>query len=214
MQFLKKRFPVILAFAMGILMFAREFVPTKMAQSLYDGFVHWDMVIMGFSAIFAIISLLHYHVNKVRKKVTGYGYSMLTLIAFTQMAILGIIFGMGWGKEAAAPAGWEYTYLFVPMQATMFATLAFFIASAAFRAFRARTWEAFALLLAGLLVMIGRVPLGEWVSPHLGTLSGWIMNNPNMAATRGVTLGVALAGIAISVRIIFGIERTYMGGGD
>ncbi len=210
MQFLKKRFPVLLAFVLGILFFAREFIPAKISQRLYEGFVNWDMVILGFSAIFAIISLLHYHVNKVRRKVPGYGYSALTLAAFAQMALLGIFLG----KDQGTISGWEYTYFFVPMQATMFATLAFFIASAAFRAFRARSWEALALLVAGLIVMIGRVPLGEWISPHLGTLAEWIMKNPNMAATRGVTLGVALAGIAISVRIIFGIERTYMGGGD
>jgi hypothetical protein len=214
MQFLKKRFPVMLAFVMGIIMFGREFVPTKMSQGLYDGFVNWDLIITGFGAIFAIVSLLHYHVTRVRRKVVGFGFSILTLIAFAQMALLGIVFGMKFSVDSAAPAGWQYQYIFVPMQATMFATLAFFIASAAFRAFRARTWEALALLVAGLLVMIGRVPLGEWISPRLGSLAEWIMQNPNMAAQRGVFLGVALAGIAISVRIIFGIERTYMGGGD
>lgn len=210
MQFLKKRFPVLLAFVLGMVMFIRAFVPAKIAQRLYEGFVNWDLVILGFSAIFAILSLLHYHINKVRRKVPGYGYSVLTLVAFTQMLVLGVFMG----TKLGTPAGWEYQWLFVPMQATMFATLAFFIASAAFRAFRARTWEALALLIAGLIVMIGRVPIGEWISPKLGLLSEWIMQNPNMAATRGVMLGVALAQIAISVRIIFGIERTYMGGGD
>jgi hypothetical protein len=210
MQFLKKKFPVLLAFVLGMVMFIREFVPAKIAQSLYDNFVSWDMVITGFAAIFAIISLLHHHVNRVRRKVPGYGYSMLTLVAYTQILLLGLIFG----KESGTPTGWQYDFLFVPMQATMFATLAFFIASAAFRAFRARTWEALALLVAGLIVMIGRVPIGEVIAPKLGFLAGWIMNNPNMAASRGVLLGVSLAQIAISVRIIFGIERTYMGGGD
>ncbi len=210
MQFLKKKFPVLLAFVLGMVMFIREFVPAKIAQSLYEGFVNWSLVITGFAAVFAIISLLHYHVAKVRKKVPGYGFSVLTLVAYTQILLLGLILG----KDAGTPTAWQYQFVFVPMQATMFATLAFFIASAAFRAFRARTWEALALLVAGLIVMIGRVPIGEAILPKLGFLAEWIMNNPNMAASRGVTLGVALAQIAISVRIIFGIERTYMGGGD
>ena len=210
MQFLKKKFPVILAFTLGMVMFIREFIPAKIAQRLYEGFVSWDQVILGFAAVFAVLSLLHHHLIKVRKKVPGYGYSLLTLVAYAQILILGLIFG----KDIGTPTGWQYNFLMVPMQATMFATLAFFIASAAFRAFRARTWEALALLVAGLIVMIGRVPIGEVIIPKLGFLAEWIMNNPNMAATRGVTLGVSLAQIAISVRIIFGIERTYMGGGD
>ncbi len=37
---------------------------------------------------------------------------------------------------------------------------------------------------------------------------------PNAAAQRGILLGVILSQVAISLRIIFGIERTYMGGGD
>ena len=193
-----------------MVMFIREFVPAKIAQRLYEGFVSWDQVILGFAAVFAVLSLLHHHLIKVRKKVPGYGYSMLTLVAYAQILALGLIFGNGTGT----PTGWQYNFLMVPMQATMFATLAFFIASAAFRAFRARTWEALALLIAGLIVMIGRVPIGEVILPKLGFLAEWIMNNPNMAASRGVTLGVSLAQIAISVRIIFGIERTYMGGGD
>ncbi len=210
MQFLRKRFPVMLAFVMGMMMFIREFVPAKFSERLYYGFPDWAIVIVGFSAVFAILSLLHHHTNKVRRRVPGYGYSIVTILAFIQMLILGLIFSV----EPGTPAGGEYQWLFVPMQATMFATLAFFIASAAFRAFRARTWEACALLIAGLIVMIGRVPIGEFISPHLSTLADWIMNNPSMAGFRGIILGVALAQIAISVRIIFGIERTYMGGGD
>jgi len=75
--------------------------------------------------------------------------------------------------------------------------------------------------------MIGRVPAGDELvnlfarlfgghelGATISVFSDWIMNNPNMAGYRGIFLGLALAQIAISVRIIFGIERTYMGGGE
>jgi hypothetical protein len=116
---------------------------------------------------------------------------------------------------------WFFDYCFVPLDATMFSLLAFYIASAAFRAFRARSFEATALLIAGCIVMIGRVPLGEQLGIHSGNfhlnvadVAGWILNNPNNAAQRGILLGVILSQVAISLRILFGIERTYMGGGD
>ncbi len=212
MQFFKRTFPIVLAFSAGIVMFLVQYMPAKAPQNLKNGYIDWTIIIAGFAGIFGIISLTHYHMTKVRRRVPGYGFSITTLVGFTVMIIIGLFFGIA-QRDVRTAGDWMFENLMIPMQATMFATLAFFIASAAFRAFRARTAEASALLIAGLIVILGRVPIGHYI-PKLSELAAWIMANPNMAAYRGVVLGVALAGIAMSVRIIFGIERTYMGGGE
>ena len=122
------------------------------------------------------------------------------------------------------PAGldlftWGYDYIQVPCTATIFSILAFFMASAAFRTFRARNVGAALLLTSAVIVMFGRVPISE-------VLGGWmfhetsvfpktanvIMDYFNTAAQRGVMLGVSLGVISQSVRILFGIERSYLGG--
>jgi hypothetical protein len=109
--------------------------------------------------------------------------------------------------------GWIYNFMMVPLQGTMFAILAFFIASAAYRSFRARSREAAVLLVAAVIVMMGRVPLGEYLVPLSGDVSQWILNVLNASVRRAILIGVSLGAIALSFKIIFGVERSYLGGG-
>ena len=106
---------------------------------------------------------------------------------------------------------WLYQYIQVPAGATMFSLLAFFIASAAYRTFRARSVEAAILLVAAVIVMLGRVPIGVFISDQIPLFAQWLMDTPNMAARRGILIGVSLGAVATALRIIFGIERSYLG---
>jgi hypothetical protein len=113
---------------------------------------------------------------------------------------------------------WMFQHLYVPMQAAMFSLLAFFIASAAYRAFRMRNTEAALLLISATIIMIGQVPIGQWLSDNLylkifgSDVIVWIMSVPNMAAKRAILIGAAFGGISQAIRIMLGIERTYLGG--
>jgi len=104
---------------------------------------------------------------------------------------------------------WIYNNLYSAMSATMFSLLAFFIASAAFRAFRVRTVEALLLAVAAFILMLGRVPIGNMIHPLIPQAADWLMEVPQNAAKRGIIMGAALGVMATGFRIILGIERTY-----
>ncbi len=239
MHLMKKHFPIAVAFIMGVLMFFQFFIPTRFSNNFLEGVTQWNRIIAGFALLLGIYSLLNHHYHKLRRKVPGWGFSVVVYVGFFAMMLAGFIWGItnpppdvlrdpatgvvvGQVQEYV-PFMWIYQNVFVPMQATMFSILAFYIASAAYRAFRARTREATVLLLTAIVVMLGRVPLGAMLIPwrpfggeveFLPWLTEWILNNPSMAAQRGIMIGIGLGMIATSLRIIFGIERTYMGGGD
>jgi len=88
------------------------------------------------------------------------------------------------------------------------------VASAAFRAFRASNWRATLLLTSAFIVMLGRVPLGGLIWKRIPEISEWMMQVPNMAGQRAVMIGAALGVVSTSLRMIFGIERSYLGGTD
>ena len=135
------------------------------------------------------------------------------------MIIVGFFFSGGRRfLDPGTPFSQLYDYVYSPLVAMMFALLAFFVGSASYRAFRARNKEATVLLVAAFLVMLGRVPLGDvftgWLpkSLHMSNIASWIMNVPNLAGQRAIMIGIALGIVSTSLRLILGIERSYLGG--
>lgn len=109
-----------------------------------------------------------------------------------------------------------FDHVMMPILATMFSLLAFFIASAAYRAFRARNLLASLLLIAALVVMLRfnpYMPFPSVIPPFLSKFANWLMNVPNLAAQRAIVIGVGLGIVATALKVILGIERGYMGKG-
>ena len=217
MLFLNRTLPLILAFGFGVLGIVIYYVPQANAQSLEREMALWVRIVFAFSYLLGLYSLLNLHGQRIRQHVAGWGYSLVAILSFVVMMGF-VIYNDGQGPFAAqAEAGgykWLFDYIHVPCASTMFSILAFFIASAAYRTFRARTPEAALLLIAAVIVMLGRVPIGREISEFFPLATDWLLNVPNLAAKRGILLGVSLGAIATSLRIIFGIERSYLGGGD
>jgi hypothetical protein len=119
--------------------------------------------------------------------------------------------------------GWIYEYALVPLTSTLFALLAFFVASAAFRAFRAKNTEAILLLVTAFIMLLGRtfagVVLTGWLPDWLGglrleNLSVYVMQVFNTAGNRAIIIGIALGVAATSLRILLGIDRSWRGSSE
>ena len=199
--------PLIIVFTFGVLMTIQFYVPHPVSQNLYRMVLDWMNGVMGMAIILAVGSLLKHHWNKIRRR-ENLVFSTTTILGFVFMSILGLFFGI----EEQSLFQKIFQNVQVPLQATMFSLLAFFMASAAYRAFRARNLEATLLLVSAFVLMIGMIPIGDLLTPKLPSFAQWVLNVPNMAAKRGIMIGVGLGMISTSVKIILGIERNWLGG--
>ena len=203
---MKKTGPVVLGFFVGMLMLIQYFTPNTRIEARYNNVLDWKQVVFGITLILGVVSLFLYHWKKIERREEGWFYSIVTVAGLVFMIAVAVIF-----TKDRGPYPWMFDHVQAPMQSTMFALLAFYVASASYRAFRARSFHAALLLFAGVVVMLGRVPLGEMIGLH--HISTWILDYPNLAAKRGIMIGVGLGIVATAIKIIVGIERTYLGKG-
>jgi hypothetical protein len=195
-------------------MMIQFFVPSRPSEVFFEYvFVRWGIILACFALIPSIGSLVRHHWSKARSHREGWVYSIVTLVALGVMTLVGFLDF----EDRLGPATGLFQNLFVnvqvPMQASMFAILAFYMASASYRAFRARTFEATLLLIAAFIIMFGVIPFGAKVWDKIPAISEWLLEVPNMASKRGIKFGVGLGIAATSLKIILGIERSWMGGG-
>ena len=140
-------------------------------------------------------------------KAKSYGYSYVLLVALVGYFLLGVFF-----KRTNAVYSFIFDNAYQPISATVFSMNAFYISTACYRAFRARNLQAAVLLIAGIVVMLGKVGIGYAIWPGFAKITDWIMNIPNSAAMRAVNIGAALGVLGVGLRVILGLERGHLGG--
>ncbi|MBN2363646.1 hypothetical protein JXL83_05905 [candidate division WOR-3 bacterium] len=206
-MFLKRTLPLLVVFLLGLAMIIQFFIPHPVSQTFYDSMAEWVRISGAFALVLGLASFFYVHTRKIARKNKDSFYSGVAIFCLLGMAGVGI-FGRG------GTNGWLFSNLYrsinVSLDSTMFSLLSFYIASAAFKSFKARNAMAFALLVTAIIVMLGRVSFGSF----LDGVVEWILVYPNTAAQRGITIGIGLGSIATSLKIILGIERAYLGGGD
>jgi len=226
---MRRRIPMIITFVVGLALIVAMFIPHAPFSSLDENLsVYFDII-----AVFAFIlgggNLLRVHLMKIQTKKRDWQYSIICVVGFVFMLIIGFLKvggPPGLSGDFLAEGSWfrfMFEAVFNPLQATMFSLLAFYVASASYRAFRAKTKEATILLVSAFIILVGRTPIGHYFTSwlpeqlsflHIPTLANWIMGWPNTAGQRAIMIGIALGVISTSLRIILGIERPYLGASE
>ncbi len=206
---MRREVPVVICFLAGLSFILEYFIPHQSVRPFFENFRQWAIIVIAFAYVLGISNIVRVNYHVVQKKGRDWGYKIVLVLGLFFMIIMGIFFG---GIGDGTVFFWMYNNAYSPLQSTMFALLAFFIASAAFRAFRVRTFQASLLAITALIVMLGRVPVGENVWKSFPDLVEWIMNVPQLAGKRAIMIGAALGAISTALKVLVGLERTYLGG--
>ena len=242
---MKRTIPLMIAAATGFVLVVSYFIPYT--ESWGENAMSWFNILAAIAFVLGGANLIRMNLQKISDRRPGWGYAAVTLISFLVTLFVGL-FKIGvqpmeayptnpWASpfdQPSSPFWWITEFMLLPLLSTMFALLAFFIASAAFRAFRAKNIEASVLLGTAFIVLLGRTNAGLWVSGwvdavapsnpqwlnelvagfRLDRLTEIIMNVFNTAGMRAIKIGVALGVVSTSLKVLLGVDRSYLGGGD
>ncbi len=196
--------PVGIAIAVGLIVLVHQFISNIFLDELGSVLIAWSAIIAAFAVLLGLLNVLSVHVRRLIHHDGNVMSSVVILIS--AFVVFLVVLPSGGASPASA---WVFRYLYQPLEASFLALLVFFIASAAYRALRARSWETSLLVIATLVVLIGSAPIANLISPLLPAAKDWVMNVPAVAGVRGILFGVALGIIATGLRLLSGIDRPY-----
>lgn len=202
---MKKTIPILIGFIVSVIWFGEFFLTGVFYQYWKDFFTNGFKVMGGISIIVGAYSIGNVNVNKIRYNRDRW-FAVLQLTMIVMMIFLGIYGGV----KVGSPFNSAFTYAYVPINATVFSLLAFYISSAAFRSFRAKNLESGLLLIAATIVMMGKIPLGEQISELIPRSAEWIMDSTVSAGRRAILFGAGLGGLTMMIRVFFGLERSHI----
>lgn len=229
---IKKWMTITCTFLAGLFFTLEFFLPTHTLPTGQPGNLitpyqekvsDFILLMMLWTLGLGIISLMIVHGRRLVKRMPMWHNSLGFFIAMFSIIVFGLMTWMG-GTARTGLDGAKTVYnslfygLLVNLDAAMFATLAFYIASAAYRAFRVRTVEAALLMVSALIVMLGLVEVGVMLTSWIPTTSGWsffrlevlsqwVLNWPNAGAYRAVLIGVGVGALAMAMRLWLSLER-------
>ena len=223
---MKRTIPLLITAIGGFILIIAYFIPAT--QTWGEVAAIWFDVLASIAFILGGGNLIKIHFKNVVEQNYGWAYSIITLLAFFITLLVGLTkLGVnpsiqypefswsGHYRENGSPFWWIFEYAFKPLTATMFAMLAFYISSAAFRAFRSKNVEAILLLGTAFIILLGRTFAGvyltswfpDWMSGlKIENLTVYIMSVFNTAGNRAIMIGIGLRELACPIaRMAFGL---------
>jgi hypothetical protein len=206
--FYKSQVPLLIASFLSIFLILEFFLDFSVLRNLSSDLQSWGVVIAAFALGLGVVTVARNNYNAIKRRDKNWPYFLWGLIIMFVMIVTGLTGDIG--KHPIFL--WLYNNAFTHLSSTMYSVLAFYITTAAYRAFRARNVDAALVLVSGVFVILTIAPVGAVIWSGFPIIGQWLLDIPNMAGMRGIIIGVGLGVLALGVRTILGYERAHLGG--
>jgi len=205
---MKRTLPILVSAVVGLILLADYFLKIPAIKQSATEIQDWGLIVSAFALALAAVNLIRIHGNRIARKDRQSVHSAILIVALLTTAFSGIFAG-----TQSATFKFIFDSMFTPLAAVFYAMTAFHLASASYRAFRAKNLQAMALLVSGVLLMLGRAPIGEVIWSKFPMIADWITNVVNLAGSRGILISTAVGTVGAGLRILSGIDRSHLGSG-
>lgn len=196
----RREIPIAIGVAACTLVISSYFTTDATLNAASDGLQIWGIIIAGFAALLGLVSYVAYNGRQIAKKRSA--YSVVAVGSALGTIILGLTL-----SPASAEYGWLTANVLTPLSMSVGSFIGFFIVSAAFRTFRARSLEAGIVLAAAAAIMLKNMPVGEYLLPGVLPFGNWLNDIASLGGNRGFTIAFAVGAIIAGVRQVLGFER-------
>jgi len=198
---------MILIFFIGITVLFDWFIPTPTGSIAGKVLRDWNVIIVAWAIGLGAFTMYRTHYRHLVRRTRGqWPYSTVTLVVSTLYIVVGL--GLGAGTPTYR---WMYSNVILPLGGAVFASVAFYIASAAYRVMRVRSIDAALLLVSGLIMLLATAPIGSVIWSGFLTGGNWLMDTVVTGTYRAFTIGIALGFILTGVRTLLGLETAWLG---
>lgn len=200
MKDLNRSLSLALAIAFGALtLLGLLFVP-----ALGDGLTGWVSFLAAVALLLGILNLLIVHFERL---IARNAYSGVLVLSMLAIFLLAIVDSLGITDNAVEVA---FAQVQAPLEAAMASILAFFLLFAGIRLLkRERSWRTILFIATVIIVFVAQTPLPMIFGDVFARLGEFISTVVISAGMRGILIGIALGTVAVSLRVLTGLERPY-----
>lgn len=165
-------------------------------------------VILNFSIAVGVVFQCFYHAKNVNQRGKHWKYSVITWVWFLFFVIVAV---------AAGTKGDLYQFFFkgtmLPAWWATHGFLIFYVMSATYRGYRARSVESLFMVILAVVALLGAAPATRALFPTiLGPVFDWLVGVLSTGVNRGLLITTFLGSLAFLARVLIGKERVT--GGD